>query len=105
MKLTLLFLLVSVAMSSGAICSWYESGHTTANGERYNPEGMTCASRYHKFGTLLRIEHQGKSIVVRVNDRISKKYAHRIDLSRGAFAKLAGLEVGLIEATITEVAR
>ncbi len=51
--------------------SYYSSGIFTANGERYDPYSITVASWFYDFDTLLLITNpaNGKSIVVRVNDR------------------------------------
>jgi rare lipoprotein A len=53
--------------------SWYgkEGGPRTANGERYNPNGLTAAHRTLPFGTKVRVTSikTGKSAIVRINDR------------------------------------
>jgi rare lipoprotein A len=53
--------------------SWYgsEGGPKTANGERYNPNGLTAAHRTLPFGTKVRVTSlkTGKSVIVRINDR------------------------------------
>ena len=54
--------------------SWYGPGfhgRRTASGERFNPGAMTAAHRSLPFGTKLKVvnEKNGRSVVVRVNDR------------------------------------
>ena len=68
--------------------SWYGPGfhgRRTASGERFNSFDMTAAHRFLPFGTRLRVvnEKNGRSVVVRVNDR--GPFAHRriIDLAKG----------------------
>ncbi len=68
--------------------SWYGPGfhgRRTASGERFNSSDMTAAHRSLPFGTRLRVvnESNGRSVVVRVNDR--GPFAHRriIDLAKG----------------------
>ena len=68
--------------------SWYGPGfhgRRTASGERFDSMDMTAAHRYLPFGTKLRVvnETNGRSVVVRVNDR--GPFAHRriIDLAKG----------------------
>ena len=68
--------------------SWYGPGfhgRKTASGERFNSYDMTAAHRSLPFGTKLRVvnESNGRSVVVRVNDR--GPFAHRriIDLAKG----------------------
>jgi len=56
------------------------------------------------LGSILRISYKGKSIVVRVNDRIGKRFAKtRIDLSIGAFKKLADVKLGLITIQVERI--
>lgn len=66
-------------------------GRTTANGERYNAYGHSTAHRSLPFGTRLRVTNQtnGKSVVVRVNDRGPFVAGRSLDLSYGAFTKIA----------------
>lgn len=68
--------------------SWYGPGfhgRRTASGERFNSLAMTAAHPTLPFGTKLRVvnESNGRSVVVRVNDR--GPFAHRriIDLAKG----------------------
>jgi rare lipoprotein A len=61
------------AHSSGpqsGIASVY-SGGRTANGERAHAHGMTAAHRTLPFGTKVRVTNKrnGKTVVVRINDR------------------------------------
>lgn len=62
----------SAAMAEKGIASIYAySGEKTANGERANPTGLTAAHKSLPFGTKVRVVNQrnGKSVVVRINDR------------------------------------
>ena len=68
--------------------SWYGPGfhgRKTASGERFNSYDITAAHRSLPFGTRLKVtnETNGRSVVVRVNDR--GPFAHRriIDLAKG----------------------
>jgi rare lipoprotein A (peptidoglycan hydrolase) len=77
--------------------SWYEYGRLTASGEIFNPEAMTCAHRQLPFGTVIEVRRGSKVIRVRVNDRGPAKWTGRdIDLSKGAFRRLALLSSGVI---------
>ena len=68
-----------------------EGGSLTANGERYNPGGLTAAHRTLPFGTKVRVTSpNGKSVVVRINDRGPFIGGRIIDLSVGA-ARSIGL--------------
>jgi rare lipoprotein A len=64
----------------------------TANGERFQPLGLTAAHRKLPFGTKLKVTNlkNGKSVLVRVNDRGPFIKGRILDLSLGA-AKVIGL--------------
>jgi rare lipoprotein A len=69
--------------------SWYGpgfDGNYTANGERFNQYDLTAAHRYLPFGTRIRVTNldNGRSVVVRINDRGPFVGDRVIDLSRGA---------------------
>lgn len=72
--------------------SWYALHSKTASGERMNPSAMTAAHRSLPFGTKVRVtnKHNGKSVVVRINDRGPFIKGRVIDLSKGA-AKQIGM--------------
>ena len=74
------------AYSQTGIASYYYMGKRTANGERYNPDGISAAHRSLPFGTRVKVTHlgTGRSIVVRINDRGPFIRGRIIDLSRGA---------------------
>ena len=75
------------------IASWYGPdfhGRRTANGEIYNMYGMTAAHKTLPFDTMLRVTNleNGRSVVVRVNDRGPYAKGRIIDLSKSAAEKL-----------------
>lgn len=72
--------------------TYYKSGKRTANGEKFNPMGMTAAHRTLPFGTRVKVTNTrtGKSVIVRINDRGPFIKGRIIDLSLGA-AKVVGL--------------
>jgi rare lipoprotein A len=80
------------AQAQDGIASYYKSGRLTANGERFNPNGYTAAHRYLKFGTRVRVTNlrNGRSVIVRINDRGPFVGGRIIDLAYGA-AKAVGL--------------
>ncbi len=69
----------------------------TANGEHLCNDSMTCAHRTYPFGTYLRVTHlgNGRSIVVRVNDRGPYIKGRIIDLTRKAAQKLGMIGQGV----------
>ncbi len=89
-----------------ALASWYgpESGNRTANGEHFDGSSLTAAHRSLKFGTKLRVTFQGKSVVVRVNDRGPARRTGRVlDLSKAAAARLGMVRQGVGEVCWTRV--
>ncbi|MCJ2045335.1 septal ring lytic transglycosylase RlpA family protein [Methylobacterium sp. J-078] len=76
----------SPASAQSGAASWYASGHRTANGEHFNPNGMTAAHRSLPFGTRVRVENKrnGRSVVVRINDRGPFVRGRIIDLAKGS---------------------
>jgi rare lipoprotein A len=79
--------------SSVGKASYYRHGSKTANGEKFNPKGLTAAHRTLKFGTRVKVTHlkSGRSVIVRINDRGPFIKTRIIDLSYGA-AVAIGLE-------------
>lgn len=83
---------VSAAQEYG-IASVYSSnfqGGRTASGEIFNHNYYTAAHRSLPFGTLVKITRtdNGKSVVVRINDRGPFVNNHVTDISKAAAAKL-----------------
>ena len=79
-------------------------GRRTFNGEIYTHSKMTCASNLFPIGTKLKVTNvkNGKSVVVKVNDKGGMgKYT--IDLSKGAFQKIANLKSGIIEIEVKQL--
>ncbi|WP_407886983.1 septal ring lytic transglycosylase RlpA family protein [Scytonema sp. NUACC26] len=92
------------------MASWYGydgSGNRTATGERYNPEGLTAAHRSLPFGTRVRVinTRNGRSVVVRINDRGPFIRGRIIDLSAGAARILGVMSTGIAPVRIEVLGR
>jgi rare lipoprotein A len=76
--------------------SWYALNSRTASGEPMNPADMTAAHRTLPFGTKVRVTNQrnGRSVVVRINDRGPFVRGRVIDLSKAAAARLGFVRAG-----------
>lgn len=94
------------------LASYYGSGfhgEETASGEVYNQRAMTAAHRTLPLGTVVRVTNleNGRSVVVRVNDRGPYGRNHRrgtiIDLSRGAAQRLRFIDDGLVKVRVEVV--
>jgi rare lipoprotein A len=89
--------------------SWYGPkfhGKFTANGEVYDQMALTAAHKYLSFGTLLKITNpkNGKSVIVRINDRGPYIEGRELDLSKGAAIELGILAKGVARVKIQEIA-
>ena len=108
MKALMLCLLLLTSINTNAeVASWYNlDGRKTASGEVFRTHAMTCASNSHKIGTKLLVTNPktNKSVVVRVNDTGGfSKYGRTLDLSKGAFSKIAHLSQGTVNVTIKKL--
>jgi rare lipoprotein A len=68
------------------IASYYWQPQRVASGGWFNPNAMTAAHKTLPFGTRVRVTHlgNGRSVVVRINDRGPFVRGRIIDLSRAA---------------------
>lgn len=83
--------------------SWYgerHQGHKTASGEIYDVNKLTAAHRTLPFGTRLRVTNvaNGRSVVVRVNDRGPWVNDRVLDVSQ-----IAAKTLGMIGDGVTKV--
>lgn len=90
-----------VSVSTGQ-ASWYGPGffgNRTANGEVFRPGTLTAAHRTLPFGTKVRVTNlwNGRSAVVRINDRGPFHGARVIDLAHGAASQLGLMVSGVAE--------
>lgn len=87
------------AADAGTSCgraSWYALTSKTASGERMNPAAMTAAHKTLPFGTKVRVrnERNGRSVIVRINDRGPFIRGRVLDLSKAAARKLGFIRAG-----------
>lgn len=81
--------------------SYYDQGQVTANGEAFDPDALTAAHKTLPFDTRVRVTNpdNGRSVLVRINDRGPFIDGRCIDLSRAAFEAIASLDLGAIDVT------
>ncbi len=75
------------------VATWYGpgfEGNLTANGEVFDPSGYTAAHKTYAFDTKLIVTYEGRSVVVRINDRGPYVAGRDLDLAQGA-AEYIGL--------------
>ena len=85
--------------------SFYKFGNRTANGEQFVPLGLTAAHRNLPFGTHLLVTNlkNGKSVIVRINDRGPSMQSRVLDLSLGAAKILDFDKLGIAEIRFEEI--
>lgn len=81
------------------------NGRRTASGERFNNGAMTTAHQTLPYGTKVRVTNtkNGKSVVVRVNDRGPTEPNRILDVSRAAAQRLGFIRAGLVEVKLEVV--
>ena len=88
------------AVLGQGVASWYGPdfhGKATANGEIYNMNDLTAAHRTLPFNTVVLVENleNGRSVVVRINDRGPYVDNRIIDLSRQAAREIDMINAGI----------
>lgn len=90
------------------IASWYGKkfhGHRTSSGETYDMYGMTAAHKTLPLPTYVRVTHleNGRSVIVKVNDRGPFHENRIIDLSYSAAKKLGVTSKGTGAVEVTAI--
>lgn len=103
---------IVVKVSKVETASWYAKHgdrtdpwvhQTTASGETFDENDLTAASWKYPLGSMVRVINikNGHSVIVRINDRGPSKrllaQGRTMDLSKGAFEKIADLDQGVIK--------
>jgi rare lipoprotein A len=73
------------------------NGKKTASGEIFSQAKLTCACNVLPLGTWIRVTNlrNGRTVVVKTNDRLHPRMKRIIDLSRAAAVKLGYVSTGL----------
>jgi rare lipoprotein A len=94
------------------MASWYgnetyrqKGGHMTANGEAFDPDGLSAAHKLLPLPTFVRVTNleNRRHIIVRVNDRGPFVRGRVIDLSAGAARKLGFYKKGTARVRVETV--
>jgi rare lipoprotein A len=91
------------AASQVGHASWYALHSRTASGEMMNPSELTAAHRSLPFGTKVLVENlnNGRTVVVRINDRGPFTGGRVIDLSKAAAASIGMINSGVARVRVT----
>ena len=94
-------LIITARAETGVASVYAYDGEKTASGERANPRALTAAHRTLPFGTTVKVTNNknGRSVVVRINDRGPFKRGRIIDLTPAA-AQSLGFD-GLAPVTVS----
>jgi rare lipoprotein A len=97
---------VLIANSVDGKASWYGpgfDGRLTANGETYDQQEMTAAHPHLEFGTKVKVTNlqNGRSVIVRINDRGPFIRDRIIDLSAAAARALNMMSSGVAPVRLT----
>ncbi len=83
------------------------SGRKTSSGEIFDQRKMTCACNAVKLNTWLRITNlrNGKSVLVKANDRLHPGMRRVVDLTRAAAAQLGFINAGVARVKVEVLGR
>lgn len=91
--------------SETGLASYYADRYhnkRTASGEPYQRHANTAAHMTLPFGSMVRVTNlaNGRSVVVKVNDRGAFKNERIIDLSKSAFSSIGNIRDGIIKVKV-----
>ncbi len=93
----------------GAVVSFQgteSAGRPTASGEPYDPDDLTAASKTYPIGSKVEVTNpkNGKSVIVRINDRGPHVRGRSLDLSKAAAEELGITDKGVARLKIRRLA-
>lgn len=73
------------------------NGRKTANGEIFSQNKLTCACNVLPLGTWVKVTNlrNGRTVIVKTNDRLHPRMKRIVDLTRAAAVKLGYVSSGL----------
>jgi len=82
-------------------------GRKTANGEIFSQDKFTAACNVLPLGTMIRVTNlkNGKTVVVKTNDRLHAKTRRLVDLTRAAAKKLGFISRGLTRVKVEVIGK
>jgi rare lipoprotein A len=103
--LSLLTLSPTVVAAEDGLASWYGGkfhGRMTSSGEVFDTNTLTAAHRTLPFGTIVKVTNRdnGKTVLVKINDRGPFVEGRIIDLSRAAAIQLGMIDSGVAHVSL-----
>lgn len=94
--------IVDTAIGNASFYSDKFIGKKTANGEIFSQDKLTCAHNTYPLGSKVRVTNlkNGKSVVLRVNDRLHHRNPRLVDLSRAGANKLGFKKSGIAKVRV-----
>lgn len=95
-------------LSTGSCeASYYWEGQMTASGERFDPSELTAAHKTLPMDSRVRVtnKNNGRSVIVRINDRGPYAGGRCLDLSKAAMIDVGGTGAGVIPVRYQVLAR
>jgi len=107
--LVILIVCPALAIAEDGVASWYGGkfhGRMTSSGEVFDTNTLTAAHRTLPFGTVVKVTNldNGKSVLVKINDRGPFVGGRIIDLSRAAAVRLGMIDTGVARVSLQIVA-
>lgn len=95
----------SISDTEKGSASYYSSsmnGRKTSSGEIFNNNLLTAAHKSMKLGTMVKVTNikNDSTVVLKVNDRLSKSSSHVIDVTLAAAKKLNFVRNGIATVTV-----
>ncbi len=83
------------------------NGRRTASGEIFSQSKLTCACNMLPLGTWVKVTNvrNGKSVIVKVNDRLHPKMRRVVDLSSAAAKKLGYTSSGVVRVKVEVIGK
>lgn len=93
------------ASVESCVASTYGEPQMTATGERFNPRALTAASKTLPLNSNAKVTNtkNGKSVIVRINDRGPYVKGRCIDLSTASMDAIGGSSQGLMNVRVERV--
>ncbi len=95
----------ALAFAEDGLASWYGGkfhGRMTSSGEMFDTNSLTAAHRTLPFGTIVKVTNldNGRSVLVKINDRGPFVGGRIIDLSRAAALQLGMIDTGVARVSL-----
>lgn len=83
------------------------NGRRTASGEIFSQNKLTCACNVLPFGTWIKVTnvHNGKSVIVKVNDRLHPKMRRIVDLTKASAIKIGYAASGVVRVKVEVIGK